>query len=82
MPGSGQGFMYFVGVVEIIAGIVVLLKPRYGGGLARWHRRQPAQLSRLVRHRRAGLRPDARGAHARALASHYDPPLRLRRLTT
>jgi hypothetical protein len=29
-PGSGQDFMYFVGAVEILAGIVVALKPRYG----------------------------------------------------
>jgi hypothetical protein len=37
VPGSGQDFMYFVGVVEIVAGIVVLLKPRYGAYLvAAW----------------------------------------------
>jgi uncharacterized membrane protein YphA (DoxX/SURF4 family) len=36
-PGSAQEFMYFVGVVEIVAGIVVLLKPRYGAYLvAAW----------------------------------------------
>jgi uncharacterized membrane protein YphA (DoxX/SURF4 family) len=36
-PGSGQDFMYFVGVVEIVAGIVVALKPRYGAYLvAAW----------------------------------------------
>jgi hypothetical protein len=29
-PGSGQDFMYFVGVTEIVAGILVALKPRYG----------------------------------------------------
>ena len=29
-PGSGQDFMYFVGVTEIAAGLVVALKPRYG----------------------------------------------------
>src|SRR5919107_1952659 len=28
-PGSGQDFMYFVGVVEIVAGVLVALKPRY-----------------------------------------------------
>jgi uncharacterized membrane protein YphA (DoxX/SURF4 family) len=28
-PGSGQDFMYFVGVVEIVAGLAVALKPRY-----------------------------------------------------
>src|SRR5215211_4317119 len=30
VPGSGQDFMYLVGVIEIVAGIVVALKPRYG----------------------------------------------------
>jgi uncharacterized membrane protein YphA (DoxX/SURF4 family) len=30
VPGSGQDFMYVVGVIEIAAGIVVALKPRYG----------------------------------------------------
>jgi uncharacterized membrane protein YphA (DoxX/SURF4 family) len=29
MPGSAQDFMYFVGGVEILAGILVALKPRY-----------------------------------------------------
>jgi uncharacterized membrane protein YphA (DoxX/SURF4 family) len=29
-PGSAQDFMYFVGAVEILAGISVALKPRYG----------------------------------------------------
>jgi hypothetical protein len=29
-PGSAQDFMYFVGVTEILAGILVALKPRYG----------------------------------------------------
>ena len=29
-PGSGQEFMYVVGAVEILAGIIVALKPRYG----------------------------------------------------
>lgn len=29
-PGSGQDFMYVVGAVEILAGISVALKPRYG----------------------------------------------------
>ncbi|HET8528060.1 MAG TPA: DoxX family membrane protein [Gaiellaceae bacterium] len=37
MPGSAQGFMHFVGVVEIVAGLVVLVKPRYGAYLvAAW----------------------------------------------
>jgi len=29
-PGTGQEFMYFVGVTEILAGITVALRPRYG----------------------------------------------------
>jgi hypothetical protein len=29
-PGSGQEFMYFVGGTEILAGVIVALKPRYG----------------------------------------------------
>src|SRR3954447_19727562 len=30
MPGSAQDFMYFVGGVEILAGVLVALRPRYG----------------------------------------------------
>jgi uncharacterized membrane protein YphA (DoxX/SURF4 family) len=30
VPGSGQDFMYVVGAVEILAGVIVALKPRYG----------------------------------------------------
>jgi uncharacterized membrane protein YphA (DoxX/SURF4 family) len=29
-PGSGQDFMYLVGIIEILAGVAVALKPRYG----------------------------------------------------
>src|ERR671935_2727138 len=29
VPGTAQQFMYFVGGVEIVAGILVALKPRY-----------------------------------------------------
>jgi uncharacterized membrane protein YphA (DoxX/SURF4 family) len=29
-PGSGQDFMYVVGAVEILAGVLVAIKPRYG----------------------------------------------------
>jgi DoxX len=37
MPGSGQDFMYLVGGVEIVAGVLVALKPRYGAPLvAAW----------------------------------------------
>jgi uncharacterized membrane protein YphA (DoxX/SURF4 family) len=30
MPGSAQDFMYAVGVIEIVAGLLVALKPRLG----------------------------------------------------
>jgi uncharacterized membrane protein YphA (DoxX/SURF4 family) len=30
VPGTGQQFMYFVGAIEILAGVIVALKPRYG----------------------------------------------------
>lgn len=31
IPGSAQNAMYMVGAVEILAGIVVLISPRFGG---------------------------------------------------
>src|SRR4051794_11539445 len=31
LPGSAQDAMYLVGVVEIVAGLVVLVAPRFGG---------------------------------------------------
>jgi uncharacterized membrane protein YphA (DoxX/SURF4 family) len=31
VPGTAQQFMYGVGVVEIIAGLIVAIRPRYGG---------------------------------------------------
>jgi uncharacterized membrane protein YphA (DoxX/SURF4 family) len=37
IPGSAQDAMYMVGVVEIVAGLVVLVAPRFGGLLvAAW----------------------------------------------
>jgi hypothetical protein len=37
MPGTAQQFMYFVGAVEIAAGLVVAVAPRIGGPLvAAW----------------------------------------------
>jgi len=37
IPGTGSDFMYAVGVVEIVAGLAVALKPRYGAYLvAAW----------------------------------------------
>jgi hypothetical protein len=37
LPGTASDFMYLVGVVEIVAGLVVAIKPRYGAYLvAAW----------------------------------------------
>jgi hypothetical protein len=37
MPGTAHEFMFFVGAVEIVAGLIVLAKPRYGSWLvAAW----------------------------------------------
>jgi uncharacterized membrane protein YphA (DoxX/SURF4 family) len=33
MPGTAHEFMFFVGAVEIVAGVAVALKPRYGAYL-------------------------------------------------
>lgn len=33
LPGTAQEFMYVVGAIEIVAGIVVLLSPEFGGYL-------------------------------------------------
>ena len=30
MPGSAQDFMYAVGAIEIVAGVLVAVRPRYG----------------------------------------------------
>src|SRR5688572_31519944 len=30
VPGTGQELMYVVGAIEIVAGLIVALKPRYG----------------------------------------------------
>jgi uncharacterized membrane protein YphA (DoxX/SURF4 family) len=37
MPGTAHEFMFLVGAVEIVAGLIVLAKPRYGSWLvAAW----------------------------------------------
>ena len=70
VPGTGQQAMYGVGVIEIVAGLVVALKPRYGAPLvAAWLAGIIINLltySGLLRHRAARLRPDARRARAHA----------------
>ena len=79
-PGSAQDFMYLVGGVEILAGLAVALKPRYGAYLvAGW---LGGIIVNLLSHsgyydialRDFGL---LLGALALArLAAVYDPPLR------
>ena len=83
VPGTGQEFMYFVGVVEIVAGLVVLVKPRYGAYLvAAWLAGIILNLLTYSGYYDVALRDFGLmlGALTLArLASVYDPPLRLRR---
>ena len=83
VPGSGQDFMYVVGVVEIVAGLVVLVKPRYGAYLvAAWLAGIILNLLTYSGYYDIALRDFGLmlGALTLArLASVYDPPLRLRR---
>jgi uncharacterized membrane protein YphA (DoxX/SURF4 family) len=82
-PGTGQEFMYVVGVVEILAGVAVALKPRYGAYVvAAW---LAGIVINLLTHsgfydialRDFGLMLAA--LTLARLASIYDPPLHLRR---
>jgi len=83
VPGSGQEFMYFVGVVEIVAGLAVLLKPRYGAYLvALWLAGIIVNLLSYSGFYDIALRDFGLMLAALTLgrlASVYDPPLRLRR---
>jgi uncharacterized membrane protein YphA (DoxX/SURF4 family) len=82
-PGTAQQFMYFVGAVEILAGVIVLLKPRYGAYLvAAWLAGIVVNLLSYgewydIAVRDLGLLGGA--LVLGRLASVYDPPLRLRR---
>ena len=82
-PGSAQDFMYFVGATEILAGIIVALKPRYGAYVvAGW---LGGIILNLLTHsgyydialRDFGLMLGA--ITLGRLAAVYDPPLSLRR---
>jgi uncharacterized membrane protein YphA (DoxX/SURF4 family) len=82
-PGTAQQFMYFVGGVEIVAGVLVALKPRYGAYVvAAWLAGIITNLLTYsgyydIAFRDFGL---MLGALTLArLASAYDPPLRFRR---
>jgi hypothetical protein len=82
-PGSAQQIMYGVGAVEILAGLVVLVKPRYGAYLvAAWLAGIVTNLFSYpgwydIAVRDFGLMLAA--LTLARLASVYDPPLRLRR---
>jgi uncharacterized membrane protein YphA (DoxX/SURF4 family) len=83
VPGRGQDFMYFVGVVEILAGIAVLVKPRYGAYVvALWLAVIVVNLLSYPGWYDVALRDFGLmlGALTLArLASVYDPPLMRRR---
>src|SRR5207237_4890175 len=81
-PGTAQQFMYFVGIVEIVAGVLVLLKPRYAAYVvAAWLAGIVINLFSYgewydVAVRDLGLMAGA--LVVGRLASVYDPPLRFR----
>jgi uncharacterized membrane protein YphA (DoxX/SURF4 family) len=82
-PGTAQQFMYFVGGVEILAGVLVLIKPRYGAYIvAAWLAGIVVNLLSYSGYYDIALRDFGLmlGALTLArLASVYDPPLRFRR---
>jgi hypothetical protein len=81
-PGSGQDFMYFVGATEILAGIIVALKPRYGAYVvAAWLGGIVINLLTYSGYYDIALRDFGLMLAALTLArlaSVYDPPLRRR----
>ncbi|UGS36564.1 DoxX family protein [Capillimicrobium parvum] len=83
VPGSGQDAMYAVGVIEIVAGIAVALKPRYAAYVVvAWLAGIIVNLLTYSGYYDVALRDFGLmlGALTLArLASVYDPPLRLRR---
>jgi uncharacterized membrane protein YphA (DoxX/SURF4 family) len=82
-PGSAQDLMYAVGAIEIVAGIAVALKPRYGAYVvAAWLGGIVINLLTHSGYYDIALRDFGLllGALTLArLAAVYDPPLRLRR---
>ena len=82
VPGSGQDLMYLVGAVEIAAGVMVAVKPRYGAYVvAGWLAGIVLNLLTLSGYYDVALRDVGLllGALTLArLASVYDPPLRPR----
>lgn len=82
-PGTAQQFMYFVGIVEIIAGVLVLLKPRYAAYVvAAWLAAIVINLFSYGEWYDVAVRDIGLMAGALVLArlaSVYDPPLRFGR---
>ena len=82
-PGSGQDFMYFVGVTEVLAGVIVALKPRYGAYVvAAWLAGIVINLLTASGYYDIALRDFGLMLAALTLArlaSVYDPPLQLGR---
>ncbi|MBS1871209.1 MAG: DoxX family membrane protein [Actinobacteria bacterium] len=80
VPGSAQSAMYAVGVIEIAAGLLVALKPRYGAPLvAAWLAGIVVNLLTFSGWYDIALRDFGLMVGALALtrmAWHYDPPLR------
>jgi hypothetical protein len=80
VPGTGQELMYLVGAIEILAGLAVALKPRYGAYLvAGWLAGIVLNLLTYSGFYDIALRDFGLmlGALTLArLASVYDPPLR------
>ena len=78
-PGTAQQFMYFVGAVEIVAGLLVLLKPRYAAYVvAAWLAGIVTNLWSGPGYWDVGLRDVGLLLGALTLgrlAAHYDPPL-------
>jgi uncharacterized membrane protein YphA (DoxX/SURF4 family) len=83
LPGTSQQVMYAVGVVEIVAGILVLLKPRYAAYVvAAWLAGIVINLYSYHSYWDIGVRDLGLLGAALVLgrlASVYDPPLRFRR---
>jgi uncharacterized membrane protein YphA (DoxX/SURF4 family) len=81
-PGSGQDFMYVVGAIEIVAGVSVALKPRYGAYIvAGWLAGIVINLLTASGYYDVALRDFGLMLAALTLArlaSVYDPPLRRR----
>ena len=82
-PGTAQQFMYFVGAVEILAGLLVLLKPRYAAYIvAAWLAGIVINLFSYGEWWDVGVRDIGLMLGALTLgrlASYYDPPLLRRR---